>query len=86
IALDVAPSIINTEKASLSQSEKEALESFDKMNILAFKANDKNNEVYKKEIAEVKGILKDESYQQLMKVGSGSDGAAVFFFCEDEQI
>lgn len=86
IALDVAPSIINTEKASLSQSEKEALESFDKMNILAFKANDKNNEVYKKEIAEVKGILKDESYQQLMKVGSGSDGAAVYFVGEDEHI
>lgn len=86
VALDVAPSIINTEKVSLSSSEKEALASFEKMNILAFKANDKNSEAYQKEITEVKAILKDETYQQLMKVGSGSDGAAVYFVGEDEHI
>lgn len=86
VALDVSPSIINTEKVSLSPSEKEALASFEKMNILAFKSNDKNNKVYQKEITEVKAILKDETYQQLMKVGSGSDGAAVYFVGEDEHI
>ncbi|MFN7044394.1 MAG: DUF4252 domain-containing protein [Flavobacterium sp.] len=86
VALDIAPSIINTEKVTLSSSEKEALESFEKMNILTFKANDKNREVYQKEITEVKEILKDETYQELMKVGSGKDGATVYFVGEDEHI
>ena len=35
IALDLASSIIKTDKISLTETEKAALESFDKMNILA---------------------------------------------------
>ena len=43
IALDVSPSILNVEKTKLSAEQTEALKSFDKMNILAFKANDKQS-------------------------------------------
>lgn len=85
VALDVAPSIINTEKVSLSLLEKEALQSFEKINILAFKSNKNNNALYQKEITEVKAILKDKTYQQLMKVGSGTDGAAVYFVGNDDE-
>ena len=37
IALDLASSIIKTDKISLTETEKAALESFEKMNILALK-------------------------------------------------
>jgi len=37
------------------------------------------------EIKEVKTILKDESYQQLMKAGSGNDGAAIYFVGIDDE-
>ena len=84
VSVDLAPSIINTEKVSLTNSEKEALESFEKMNILAFKSDSSNIANYDKEIKEVKTLLKDETYQQLMKVGSGNDGAAVYFVGDDE--
>ena len=82
----MAPSIINTEKVTLTTAEKEALQSFEKMNILAFKTDSNDVANYDKEIKEVKSLLKDETYQQLMKVGSGNDGAAVYFVGEDEHI
>ena len=86
MAVDLAPSIINTEKVSLSNSEKEALKSFEKMNILAFKSDANNGSNYDSEIKKVKTLLKDTTYQELMKVGSGTDGAAIYFVGEDEKI
>ena len=86
VSIDLAPSIINTGKIKLTSEEKAALQSFNKMNILAFKSDSTQLEKYNKEISEVKSILKDDSYQQLMKVGSGNDGAAVYFVGEEEHI
>ncbi len=85
IALDLASNIIKTDKVALSETEKAALESFEKMNILAFRADSINTADYDKEIKEVKAILKDESYQQLMKAGSGNDGAAIYFVGNDDE-
>mgnify|MGYP003513525731 FL=1 len=85
IALDLASSIIKTDKISLTEKEKAALESFDKMNILAFRTDSTDITGYDKEIKEVKAILKDESYQQLMKAGSGNDGAAIYFVGNDDE-
>ncbi len=85
IALDLASNIIKTDKVALSETEKAALESFEKMNILAFRADSTNTAEYDKEIKEVKTILKDESYHQLMKAGSGNDGAAIYFVGNDDE-
>lgn len=85
IAVDLPPSFIKSDKIKLSENEKEALNSFDKMNILAFKSDATKTVSYDKEILEVKKILKDESYQQLMKAGSGNDGAAVYFVGADDE-
>jgi hypothetical protein len=86
IALDVSPSILNLEKSKLSAEQTEALNSFDKMNILAFKANDKNQAQFETERAKVKAILKDPKYQQLMTFGSGKDGASISYVGTDDNI
>ncbi|OXA99869.1 hypothetical protein B0A75_10125 [Flavobacterium oncorhynchi] len=86
IALDVSPTILNLEKAKLSAEQNEALKSFDKMNILAFKANDKNQAQFETERAKVKAILKNPKYQQLMTFGSGKDGASISYVGTDENI
>ena len=86
IVLDVSPSILNLEKTKLSAEQNEALKSFDKMNILAFKANDKNQVQVETETAKVKAILKNPKYQELMKFGSGKDGASVSYVGTDENI
>ncbi len=86
VALDLAPSILNIDKSKLTPNQKEAIGSFDKMNILAFKLNDKNKAQFEIERASVNSILKDEKYQQLMKFGSGKEGASVSFIGDDEHI
>lgn len=86
IAVDVSPSILNVEKTKLTPAQSDALEAFDKMNILAFKLDDTNRVLYEEERLKVNEILKAEKYQQLMKVGSGKQGVTVSFVGEEEDI
>jgi hypothetical protein len=86
IALDISPTILNVDKAKLSAAQTEALNSFDKMNILAFKANAANQAKFETERAKVKAILKDPKYQELMKFGSGKEGASISYVGTDENI
>ena len=77
VALDISPSILNVDKTKLSIEQTKALKSFDKMNVLAFKINATNKTQFEVERAKVTAILKDEKYQQLMKLGSGKEGASL---------
>ncbi|MGO4820954.1 MULTISPECIES: DUF4252 domain-containing protein [unclassified Flavobacterium] len=86
IAVDVSPSILNVDKSTLSLQQNTALESFDKMNVLAFKLNDKNKAQFEIEKAKVDAILKDKKYQQLMRFGNGKEGASVSYVGSDEHI
>ena len=84
--MDVSSSILNIDASKLTVEQSQAMQSFDKMNILAFKLNDKNKAQFETERAKVSAILKDEKYQQLMKFGSGKEGASVSFVGTDEHI
>jgi len=86
IALDISPTILNLEKTKLSAAQTEALNSFDKMNILAFKSNGKNQAQFDTERAKVTAILKNPKYQELMKFGSGKEGASISYVGTDENI
>lgn len=86
IAMDVSSSILNIDASKLTVEQSQAMQSFDKMNILAFKLNDKNKAQFETERAKVNAILKDEKHQQLMKFGSGKEGASVSFVGTDEHI
>ena len=86
IALDISSNILNVDKTKLTVSQSEALQSFDKMNVLAFKLNDKNKTQFEAEHAKVNLILKDKMYQQLMKFSSGKQGASVSYVGTDDHI
>ena len=40
VQVDIAPSILNVDQTKLTEVQKTALKSFDKMNVLVFKIND----------------------------------------------
>ncbi len=86
IQVDVAPSILNLNTTQLTEEQKTALQSFNKMNVLAFKINDKNKAQFGQERTKVNEILKNEKYHQLMKFGSGKEVASISFVGEDEHI
>jgi len=84
--MDVSPSILNVDETKLSVEQNNALHSFDKMNILAFKLNEKNKDQFDVERAKIDVILKDPKYQQLMKFGSGKQSASISYVGSDEHI
>ena len=86
VVLDISSSIINIDKTKLTIEQKTALESFDKMNILAYKLNKNNQAQYDKESQKVTQILKGKEYQELMKIGSGKDGASISYVGTDDNI
>ena len=86
MALDVSSSILNINETKLSASEKKALQSFDKVNILAFKKDGKNNAQYTKEIKEVKEILKDTVYQPLIKLNGIGQNASIMIVGDNKKI
>ncbi|UPQ78012.1 DUF4252 domain-containing protein [Flavobacterium azooxidireducens] len=86
ISVDMSPSILNIKPDALSVEQQEALKTFKKMNILAFKINEENKSKFDGERTKVKEILKDEKYQELMKFGSGKEGAAVYYVGKDDAI
>ncbi len=87
IAFDISPSILNVDKTKLSVDEKTTIESFEKMNVLAFKIDNKNKSQYTTEKEKVRTILKDTTnYHQLMKFGMGSQGVSVSYVGTDDNI
>lgn len=86
VAVDLSPTILNVDANKLSSDDKKALESFEKMNILALRKNDTNQALYETESKNVKAILKDEKYQELMHFGSGGSGASVKFVGDENNI
>lgn len=86
ITVDLTPKMLNIDAKKLSVSQNKALQSFEKINVLAFKVNDKNTTEFETERAKVNLILKDAKYQQLMKFGSGKEGAQVSFVGTDDHI
>ncbi len=84
---DISPSILNVDKTKLSSEEKETIDSFEKMNVLAFKIDPKNKNKYTVEKEKVRTILKDTAnYHQLMKFGMGAQGVSISYVGTDENI
>ncbi|MEK6155639.1 DUF4252 domain-containing protein [Flavobacteriaceae bacterium 3-367] len=83
ISLDVPTSILNLEKADLTEGQRKALSSLRKMNLLAFKKTAQNAAEYKVEKAKVNAILKNDEFVELMKLNS-SYGKGVIKYLGDE--
>lgn len=86
IAVDLSSSILKLDKKNISEEENKALDTFEKMNILAFKNDGKNAAKFETEKAKVTAILKNPKYQELMKMSRGNDGGAVYFVGENDDI
>lgn len=86
LAVDISPGIIKTDKLQLTPEEQTALKSLKSVNVIAFKANDKNEGAYEKELTDVKKLLKDDKYEELIKFNRGAMGASVNTKGEGESI
>ncbi|WP_350285484.1 DUF4252 domain-containing protein [uncultured Croceitalea sp.] len=83
ISLDIPASILKMDEVDLSDSQKEAVSSLRKFNLLAFRKTEGNKTEYKLEKAKVKEILKGEDFVELMKIKS-QYGRGVIKYLGDE--
>ncbi|WP_420602120.1 DUF4252 domain-containing protein [Flagellimonas sp.] len=83
IVVDVPASILKMDGVDLTDTQRDAVESLRKFNLLAFKKNSDNAAEYKVEKAKVKEILKDDEFVELMKINS-SYGKGVIKYLGDE--
>ena len=83
-SIDIPTSFLNIDQTNLSQEQKEAYKSIDKLNMLAFVLSDDNKAEYDVELNKVKEILKDPKYEELMRGGNTTDGKFVVKFLGEE--
>ncbi|KAF2518465.1 DUF4252 domain-containing protein [Flavobacterium salilacus subsp. salilacus] len=86
VALDIAPNFVDTDSIKLSADEKAALQSLKKLNILIFENDSLNTQLYKTEQNNVKNLLKDEQYEELMRYGSNNEGVCIYAVGKDVHI
>ena len=82
-SFDVPTSIINVEGVEMTDQQREAYKSVDKLNVLTFIKEDTEAEEYKLELEKVKTILKNPKYEELMRGGNSKDGKFVVKFLGD---
>jgi hypothetical protein len=80
---DIPTSFIDVDKVELSEQQEKAYNSIDKLNVLAFKLDDNNTDVYKIELENVKTILTNPKYEELMRGGNTTEGKFVVKFLGD---
>ena len=86
ISLDLPTSILNLEEADLDETQRKALQSLRKLNMLAFKKTMANAEEYVAEKAKVTAILKNKDYKELMKLNSEYGKGVIKYLGEDDAI
>ncbi|OZV68132.1 DUF4252 domain-containing protein [Winogradskyella aurantia] len=83
VSYDVPRSFINVEGVDLTDKQREAYESVDKLNILAYRVDESNLEEFNSELAKIQDILDDAKYEELMRGGNSTDGKFVVKFLGD---
>jgi len=77
MSIDIPLSFIDIDKIELTEVQKEAYESIDKLNMLGYRLSEDNEEEYKAELAKVQLILKDDKYEDLFRGGNNTDGKII---------
>lgn len=87
LALDIPSSVLgDVDSKDLSADVKEAITSFKKLNVLAFKKNDSNANAYETEKESIKKIIADKSYKDLMRYKDGNNMVIVKYLGDDNSV
>ncbi len=86
LKIDVAASLLQTNSSNFSPEEKEILNTIKKVNVVAYPIKDGDSLDYQVEKEKLAGILSDEKYKTLIKMGSPTKGATLKYTGEEDAI
>jgi hypothetical protein len=85
LMVDIPTSLLIV-KEDMPADARQALESVDKLNLLAFKLNKNNNAAFNEEKAKVKKILNNSSYRELLKINDRGVKIEVKYLGDDDSM
>ncbi|BAO76842.1 DUF4252 domain-containing protein [Winogradskyella sp. PG-2] len=79
-SFDVPASFVDVDGIEMTDQQREAYESVDKLNVLTYIEENTDADEYKVELEKVKVIIKNPKYEELMRGGNSTDGKFVVKF------
>ena len=86
LSVDLPVSLLKMKNEAMTETQKEAFESLKKLNILAFKKTMGNVSEYQIEKANVKAILDNDRFTELMKINTSFGKATIKYLGKDDAI
>jgi len=87
LAIDIPSSVLGiSDNPEMSTDVKEAVNSFKKLNVLAFKKNANNTATYEKEKNTIKKILSNKTYKNLMRFKDGNNMIIIKYLGNDKSV
>jgi len=86
LSLDLPASLLNMDAVDLTEDQRGALQSLRKLNVLAFKKTAGNVTDFQTEKSNVKAILKNNKFTELMKMNTSYGKATIKYLGDDNAI
>src|SRR5690554_1413122 len=86
ISADIPTTIVELDKSTLTEDQKEAYNSVKRLNFLGFKINENNQDVYNEELSKVKSILNDKKYIELIEFNDKAAKVIVKYIGDDDAV
>ena len=86
MSFDVPASLLNLEKVDMDETQKKAIASLKKLNVLAFQKKEANIADYEKQKAIINTILKGPDFSELMKMNTEFGKATIQLKGDDDAI
>lgn len=86
ISVDIPASILKVSEIDLTPEQKSAYESLRKFNVLAFRLTEENKSEFDGEKEKINQILKNDDYEELMRINSGTSRGVVKILGDEESI
>ncbi|WJJ97917.1 DUF4252 domain-containing protein [Algibacter luteus] len=82
---DLPLSMVEIDKSKFTEAQTEAYNSVNRLNFLGYKASETDAETFKKEVEQVKTILSDSKYNDLMEFSDKGNKIYVKYIGTDEE-
>jgi len=86
ISQDLPISMLDIDKTNFTEKQQEAFESVKRLNFLGYKIKDASNSDYDTEIQQVKTILKQKKYEDLMEFNNNGRKILVKYIGDDDEV
>lgn len=83
-SIDLPTSVVSFDESKLTNDQKEAYKSVRRLSFLGYKLEEGNEAEFKTELAKIKTILKDDKYNELMRLGNNEEGKIIIKYLGSE--